>query len=918
MAVYGADGASGAFYASLEKIHESNKLLEKSGSFIRFITPDLAYKKRSKAKARDKFPKKFKRVTVRKQTLYQVIPYWTSRENLGIHGPRSDDEGLYKRNTNLHEKNLKQVCNQRKPMHLWYDCGKSSAAVMGSNTLARQGIFTNEDGKVEATEEMPDPTGIANSIFKSVLPGFLRDNPKYITKEHKPVYKKGDETVLTNFGGLNSGTNAKIAYWNLPEEARDKFERMVGFNRYAQPEVGQAYAMATYGDLPGWESHLTQSFPYHWGGVVAIDGADRVVLQAAARQNDEFDASAESWSFTMYGQKKGQTFFERWGNDGKGHFGNYYGTIVVRNTDKKDGATKIGRGVKPLHKRKGKPNYGLLGMGGGLMSPPPMPGSPGVPMAPPMPPQLLPPGPMPTSAPMPTSNAKPAPLPTSNVKPAPLPTKPSNSTAVPETPIQVAMKGLGASIDTPDVCRLVMNTIGFDTIKTIGADIVGVVCNRALKIVPGKPTLLRIAGIATKDIAVWQFLEDLVIKGRLGSVLDPLAVFDKSDNLWRASGSNAAVDAYLADLADSAFLSEVEGDALARHLRVQATIYSESGGHQKTKKFADINTGQLYRERGITKPDGHCLIHGMYQITDGRNATREEVKSARQAIAQSLDRNLLAVQVESYISASIAGFPVGGLGVRFRSLLEADVGIQVAKSASIQRSLGSHGIDIGSVGPSNVVSSAPKHRPKYLLPKGHQRICLNRIFNAGGLYAHSGYLVHVNGDHYICVEPVQGHLEAVEVEDGVHNRGPKSSESDKVFSGLIHSVISSIVEEVEVAHPSVEPEVKPEVEKKKKKKKKKKPKLGRIGTLARLDHKLAAVDRPTQRSIRAIIQGLAPSDFLGSKGDLDRFVLHWAQRTIRGEFGSLRECRQEFFLGGKTDALIVKMKKAIKRSSKTL
>ena len=100
--------------------------------------------------------------------------------------------------------------------------------------------------------------------------------------------------------------------------------RTTGANQYAKPEVGDAFAIVTmgYGQVvnPGRrtvrvrdvESGLdrTMDWNYHFGGVVARSGNDRITLENYARGDNRMNNADPRWYFQMYGEKQGQSFHE--------------------------------------------------------------------------------------------------------------------------------------------------------------------------------------------------------------------------------------------------------------------------------------------------------------------------------------------------------------------------------------------------------------------------------------------------------------------------------------------------------------------------------------------------------------------------------------------------------------------------------
>lgn len=124
------------------------------------------------------------------------------------------------------------------------------------------------------------------------------------------------------------------AYVNLTEGRAIKRQ---GANKFAKPGVGDAYMIAsitnaehlateamTVGDMVRFEQIGTRTqwrdyrsgedremrWPYHFAGVVAVSGNDRVTLENYARGDNRQAGADPRWFFQMYGNKPGQSFHE--------------------------------------------------------------------------------------------------------------------------------------------------------------------------------------------------------------------------------------------------------------------------------------------------------------------------------------------------------------------------------------------------------------------------------------------------------------------------------------------------------------------------------------------------------------------------------------------------------------------------------
>ena len=96
---------------------------------------------------------------------------------------------------------------------------------------------------------------------------------------------------------------AWAAYQALSAADKDGFDRSVGLNQYATPDVGEAYSIVANKD----EVIDQGVWNFHWGGVVMKSGGDTVTLENFA------GSGATAWDFQMYGPaaKPGQTFHEQ-------------------------------------------------------------------------------------------------------------------------------------------------------------------------------------------------------------------------------------------------------------------------------------------------------------------------------------------------------------------------------------------------------------------------------------------------------------------------------------------------------------------------------------------------------------------------------------------------------------------------------
>lgn len=307
--------AQDGFYATADMIAESNKKLAAVGSFVRFMSREESFGSEPVAND-DTWHGSVKSKQYQNQTLYQVQPRWQAKEEpkphhnlLGFHGVSHTN--LNKHNRSISERNLQKGAKNWSPMELWFDCGRSSSAVMGSPTGMRSGVYKNlRSGKLEETS-MGDANSITQFIHEQ-MPAFLMKNRQYIVQDkHIPKFHKVTG-VLLGFKDMVSRSDLLAAYWAMSEEGRRKFDEAVGANSAALPDVGQGYAMRTETSAPDFQhaNNKQNTYQFHWAGVVARDGADTVTLEAEANSDNPFAKDTKSWSFNMYGPTYEQSFMK--------------------------------------------------------------------------------------------------------------------------------------------------------------------------------------------------------------------------------------------------------------------------------------------------------------------------------------------------------------------------------------------------------------------------------------------------------------------------------------------------------------------------------------------------------------------------------------------------------------------------------
>lgn len=219
-------------------------------------------------------------------------------------------------------------------MKLYADCGRSNSVVVGSGK--RGAIYKNESGTLKKTGEKW-PTGMKTEIMSKWLKHW---NKEAIKNSNKPLEKMIDSIqaktirITTDIIRLrlslplasNDAERKKIRkkisrkesemskvvwslYYSQSESWMNQFDKYIGINKYAMPDVGQGYTMSSGG--AGYSGKKTWNF--HWAGIVmkSNDSKDRETLENYSV--NRWNVQNRKWVFQVYGSasKKSQTFHEQ-------------------------------------------------------------------------------------------------------------------------------------------------------------------------------------------------------------------------------------------------------------------------------------------------------------------------------------------------------------------------------------------------------------------------------------------------------------------------------------------------------------------------------------------------------------------------------------------------------------------------------
>ena len=210
-------------------------------------------------------------------------------------------------------------------LSIWADCGRSARDVMG----AGKGEGGMKGGAMTAVYNKARKAGFFEKMGNLFKTGSWDSDLEIMeekeTKAYNPTAMK--QEILTDLlGGTYKEAIAK--YEGMSPKERQAFEQKAGINRYAAPEVGEGYTMASHGDAykavtdrdKAFDARnnktgamgpdgLVDEWNFHWAAVVAKSGGDTVSLENYATGVPE--EKNGDWEHQMYGSKPGQTFWDQ-------------------------------------------------------------------------------------------------------------------------------------------------------------------------------------------------------------------------------------------------------------------------------------------------------------------------------------------------------------------------------------------------------------------------------------------------------------------------------------------------------------------------------------------------------------------------------------------------------------------------------
>ena len=234
-------------------------------------------------------------------------------------------------------------------------CFFATQAVVDASNLALQDVKSAFSLQSDGGTTVEILTGWYTDVtLRKVTPRFEGGNPDRAPQNCNAIAAKvmgGDPEWVGNRGGAEALRIAKLAApmaargferaYDDHSQGQEELDRWTneiakeyvrnrnsgvlreqGANQHALPNVGEGFMIGTIGtgmDLGNgrarvhdYESATNRelSWPYHFGGVVARSGEDRITLENYARGDNRANTADPRWYFQMYGTTRGQTFHE--------------------------------------------------------------------------------------------------------------------------------------------------------------------------------------------------------------------------------------------------------------------------------------------------------------------------------------------------------------------------------------------------------------------------------------------------------------------------------------------------------------------------------------------------------------------------------------------------------------------------------
>ena len=230
-------------------------------------------------------------------------------------------------------------------MKLWPDCGRAGRTVSGADKGTGSGRGGMKAGYDDAAAEKTfaehyDPAIQKSEILIAHYGADLKKLGLMSKIESEKALYKSKRTAWSNHPGGPKGSAgakakkklyresvwaakrlhdyARTVYDSLTAEQQDALDKKAGINKYADPEIGEAFHISTHGsEHPELNPVGTApedrkgTWNFHWAGVIMKSGADTMTLEGYA---DGTSVQNSDWVFQLYGvgsPEKGKSFHEQ-------------------------------------------------------------------------------------------------------------------------------------------------------------------------------------------------------------------------------------------------------------------------------------------------------------------------------------------------------------------------------------------------------------------------------------------------------------------------------------------------------------------------------------------------------------------------------------------------------------------------------
>jgi Domain of unknown function (DUF4157) len=200
-----------------------------------------------------------------------------------------------------------------------YNGGSADLAPQNCNAIAAQITGQNPQGLASKGGQLTEE--ISKQLAPRAAVEYSKANDKYKKEYQLELNEKQMSELQSQEADEMSGLTNEIAKEYVANRNSRQIARLHA-NQYAAPDVGQSYMISSLGfgqDLGGGRARLHDyetntdrdlGWGYHFGGVVARSGSDRITLENYARGDNRANTPDPRWYFQMYGIARGQSFHE--------------------------------------------------------------------------------------------------------------------------------------------------------------------------------------------------------------------------------------------------------------------------------------------------------------------------------------------------------------------------------------------------------------------------------------------------------------------------------------------------------------------------------------------------------------------------------------------------------------------------------